>query len=73
MLHTDMPAAAQVNTILSDSGDIIVARTGLPYAKKHCCVITLIVDATSDEVGALTGKLGRVKGVTVKSSLSKGK
>ncbi|MFA5156768.1 MAG: TM1266 family iron-only hydrogenase system putative regulator [Candidatus Omnitrophota bacterium] len=64
-------AAASVNKVLSDSGEIIAARMGLPYAKKNCCVITLIVDATTDEVGALTGKLGLIKGVSVKSALSK--
>ncbi len=65
-------SASEVNRILSESGEIIVARTGIPYAKKNCCVITLIVDATSDQVGALTGRLGKVPGVSVKSSLSKG-
>ncbi|GFP31077.1 hypothetical protein HKBW3S44_00787 [Candidatus Hakubella thermalkaliphila] len=65
--------APRVNEILSEFGDIIVARMGLPYHKKNCCVITLVVDATTDEFGALTGKLGLVEGVSVKSALSKGK
>jgi putative iron-only hydrogenase system regulator len=65
-------AAASVNKVLSDFGDIIAGRMGLPYAKKNCCVIALIVDATTDEVGALTGKLGLINGVSVKSALSKG-
>jgi putative iron-only hydrogenase system regulator len=68
-----LKAAAAVNTVLSEFGDLIVARVGLPYAKKNCCVITLIVDATTDEVGGLTGKLGLIEGVSVKSALSKGK
>ncbi len=68
-----LKAAAAVNKVLSESGDLIVARVGLPYAKKNCCVITLIVDATTDEVGGLTGKLGLIEGVSVKSALSKGK
>ncbi len=60
-----------VNKVLSEFGAIIVVRTGLPYLKKKCCVITLIVDATTDELGALTGKLGSIKGVSVKSALGK--
>ncbi|MEA3489508.1 MAG: TM1266 family iron-only hydrogenase system putative regulator [Candidatus Omnitrophota bacterium] len=64
-------AASRVNEILSDFGDIIAARTGLPYAKKDCCVITLVVDATTDELGSLTGKLGLVEGVSVKSGLTR--
>lgn len=63
--------AAAVNELLGDFGDIIVARTGVPYEKRHCSAITLIVDATTDELGILTGKLGSLPGVSVKSMLSK--
>ncbi len=64
--------AEAVNRILSEFGDLIIARTGVPYKERHCSVITLIVDATTDEMGALTGKLGTIQGVSVKSALSKG-
>ena len=64
---------AQVNHILSDHADMIIARTGIPYKEKHCAVITLVVDATTDEVGKLTGKLGQLPSVSVKSALSKKK
>ena len=64
-------ASGQVNAILSEFGDAIVARTGIPYASKNCNVITLIVDATTDELGAMTGKLGAVAGVSTRSALSK--
>ncbi|MDD3089372.1 MAG: iron-only hydrogenase system regulator [Candidatus Omnitrophica bacterium] len=63
--------APVVNKVLSEFGGIIVARTGVPYREKHVSVITLIVDATTDEVGALTGKLGAIPGVAVKSALAK--
>jgi putative iron-only hydrogenase system regulator len=65
--------APRVNEILSEFGDIIVGRMGIPYYKKNCSVITIIVDATTDELGALTGKLGLVDGVSVRSALSKEK
>jgi putative iron-only hydrogenase system regulator len=64
-------AAHQVNDLLSEFGDIIVARVGLPYRERQCSVITLIVDATTDELGSLTGKLGALAGVSVKSALTK--
>jgi len=64
-------AAHSVNDLLSEFGDIIVARVGLPYRERKCSVITLIVDATTDELGALTGKLGALEGVSVKSALTK--
>ncbi|HOW88066.1 MAG TPA: iron-only hydrogenase system regulator [Candidatus Omnitrophota bacterium] len=64
-------AAHAVNDLLSEFGDMIVARVGLPYRERHCSVITLIVDANTDELGALTGKLGALEGVSVKSALTK--
>ncbi len=64
-------SAAPVNKVLSDFGEAIIARVGLPYHEKHCNVITLIVDATTDEMGSLTGQLGKLPGVSVKSALSK--
>ena len=64
-------AAPRVNDILSEYGDVIVARVGLPYRERKCSVITLIVDATTDELGSLTGKLGALEGVSVKSALTK--
>ncbi|MCK5305763.1 MAG: iron-only hydrogenase system regulator [Candidatus Omnitrophica bacterium] len=73
ILENRKEKAPLVNEVLTSYGDIIIARTGLPYKEKHCSVITLIVDATTDELGALTGKLGKIEGVSVKSALSKGK
>jgi putative iron-only hydrogenase system regulator len=64
-------AAPAVNAILTQCGDLIIGRMGMPYRERGCSVITIIVDATTDELGALTGKLGAIKGVSVKSALSK--
>jgi putative iron-only hydrogenase system regulator len=64
-------AGKEINDILSEFGDLIVARMGIPHAAKGCSVITLVVDATTDQVGGLTGRLGAVDGVSVKSAMSK--
>ncbi|MGI5896114.1 MAG: TM1266 family iron-only hydrogenase system putative regulator [Oscillospiraceae bacterium] len=64
--------AEQVNDILHVYHPLIVGRMGIPYKERGVAVISLIVDATGDEVSALTGKLGRIEGVTVKSALAKG-
>jgi putative iron-only hydrogenase system regulator len=64
--------APLVNKVLAEYGEHIVARVGMPYKERHCFVITLTVDMTTDQLGALTGKLGAIKGVTVKSALAKG-
>lgn len=67
----DKKFADQVNDILHEYNQIIIGRMGLPYKERNVAVISLIVDASSDEVSALTGKLGRISGVTVKSALAK--
>lgn len=60
-----------VNEVLSQFGELILARTGLPNAKGDTSVITLVIDTTTDELGILTGKLGKISGVSVKSGLAK--
>lgn len=60
-----------MNTILSMHFSIIAARQGVPLRDKGVSVITLILEGTSDEINSLTGKLGRLKGVQVKSVLTK--
>lgn len=60
-----------VNDILSKYADIIVGRMGIPYRERKIAVISLIVDGTTDEIGAMTGQLGIVPGVNVKSALTK--
>ncbi|MGQ9512901.1 TM1266 family iron-only hydrogenase system putative regulator [Thermodesulfitimonas sp.] len=64
-------AAPRVNEILSRHADIIVGRMGVPYREKNLSVITLIVDGTTDALGALTGQLGALPGVKVKSALAR--
>jgi putative iron-only hydrogenase system regulator len=63
-------AAKKVNEILSTFGSIIVGRMGLPYKERDISVISIIVDGTNDEIGALTGKLGNVTGIKVKVALT---
>ena len=63
--------AALVNEELSRAGDLVVARMGLAYRERNIHIITLIVDATNDQIGALTGRLGQVPGVTVKAAMAK--
>lgn len=67
----DAKASAEtVNKILGDYSDIIIGRMGIPYKRRSVCVISLTVDGTNEEIGALSGKLGRLKGVSVKSVLT---
>lgn len=60
-----------VNRILAEYSDIILSRTGLPYREKKSFVIVLILDGTNDEIGALSGKIGNLSGVSVKTAMAK--
>jgi len=71
VIHGRKKSAPAVNNILTEFGELIIGRMGIPQAKKELNIIALIVDATTDELGALTGKLGKIAGVSVKSALSK--
>jgi len=64
-------ASSKVNAILSGFGEIVIGRMGLPYHERNLNIITLIVDASTDQIGSLTGKLGSIADVTVKSTLAK--
>lgn len=65
--------ASEVNELLTNYGELIVARTGVPYSRRGCAVISLVVDATTDQIGELTGRLGSIPDVSVKSMLSREK
>ncbi|MDD4168976.1 MAG: iron-only hydrogenase system regulator [Desulfotomaculaceae bacterium] len=62
-------ASQRINSILSEYSEIIVGRMGIPYRERNISVISLIIDGTTDEIGAMTGKLGSIKGVHVKTAL----
>ena len=71
IIHNRKKSAPQVNNILTEFGEMLIGRMGIPHVKKELSVIVLIVNTTTDGLGALTGKLGKVPGVSVKSALSK--
>ncbi len=71
IIHDRKNAAPLVNNILTEFGDLFAGRMGIPHIKKDLSVIVLIVNTTFDGLGALTGKLGKIPGVSVKSALSK--
>jgi len=59
-----------LNSLLSDFADMILARQGLPLRHKGVHVISLVVEGSTDRIGALTGKLGQLDGCRVKSVLT---
>lgn len=70
VINDPKQTVSKMNSILSAYGHIIVGRMGIPRPEEHVGVIALIVEGNTDEIGALTGKLGNLSGVTVKSALT---
>ncbi|EQB88814.1 hypothetical protein M918_03430 [Clostridium sp. BL8] len=68
----DIEKATEVNSILHDFNSIIVGRIGIPYRDRGVSVILVIVDGLVDDISAMTGKIGKLKGVAVKSAITKG-
>jgi len=69
-------SAQQFNRVVSDFHDLVLARQGVPLHDRYgdgrdLHVISLVVEGTNDALGALTGRLGKLPGVQVKSVLSK--
>ena len=60
-----------VNALLSEYSSIILARQGLPLHDRNINVISLVIEGTIETISALTGKIGRLKDVEVKSILTK--
>ena len=65
--HADV---RRVNSLISDHSDLIIGRQGIPMRDRGLNIISLVLEGNTDEIGALTGKLGRLDGVKVKSLLA---
>lgn len=63
----DNEAAEKVNDILHSHANCVIGRMGIPYRQCGMNIMSIIVQASSDEISALSGTLGRVNGVTVKT------
>lgn len=61
----------QLNKLLSQYGDYILGRMGIPYRQKGVSVISVVLDAPADEISSLSGKLGMLPGVSTKTIYTK--
>ena len=64
-------AVEKLNGILHEYSQYIIGRMGIPYEKKSVSIISVAVDAPSDVISAVSGKLGAIDGVTAKTIYSK--
>lgn len=64
-IHDRQARAASVNNVISQYADLVVGRMGVPYRERGLSIIALLVDGSR----AMTGKLGNIPGVKVRSVL----
>lgn len=60
----------RVNEIISDHSELILGRQGIPLRDRQINVISLVLEGDTDRIGSLSGRLGRLEGVSVKSVLA---
>lgn len=63
-------AAEQLNSILHDYGEYIIGRMGIPYRQRKISIISIALDAPQNTISALSGKIGKLDGVSVKTAFS---
>ena len=64
-------SVSQVNEILHQYGSHIIGRMGIPYREKRLNIISVVLDAPADVISAVSGKLGRLSGVSSKALYSR--
>ena len=63
-------AAEPLNALLHEYRDCVVGRMGIPYRERGVNIISVAVDASQDEINALSGKIGRLDGVSARTVYS---
>ncbi len=66
----DMNSVEELNGILHQYGEYIIGRMGLPYRKCNVNILSVAVDAPQPVISTLSGKIGKLKGVSVKTAYS---
>ena len=67
----DSDSTREINEILHQYSEYIIGRMGIPHVKQNLNIISIALDAPNDVISAVSGKLGRLSGVTVKTIYSK--
>lgn len=66
----DSESIEQLNQYLHEYGQYIIGRMGIPYRDRGVNIISVAIDAPQDQINALSGKVGRLKGISVKTIYS---
>ena len=66
----NMDSVDPLNALLHENGKYIIGRMGIPYHKREISIISIALDAPQDAIAALAGKIGNLKGISVKTAYS---
>ena len=66
----NMDSTPELNKLLHEYGSYIIGRMGLPYRERGLYIISVAIDAPQDVINALSGKIGRLDGITAKTVYS---
>ena len=67
----DKCSVEKLNALLSEYGEYIIGRMGIPYEKKNINIVSIAIDAPQDVISALSGKIGALPHISVKTAYSK--
>ncbi len=66
----DESSVSALNEVLHNYGEYIIGRMGIPYRQRGVNIISVAIDAPQDVISALSGKIGKLKGISAKTALS---
>lgn len=66
----NMETVEELNSLLHEYAMYIIGRMGIPYREKKISIISIAIDAPQDVISALTGKIGKLSGISVKTAYS---
>ena len=66
----DRDSVKELNDLLHEDGDHIIGRMGIPYHKRGISVLSVALDAPNNVISSLSGKIGKLKGVSIKTAYS---
>lgn len=70
IIVSEKDAVEELNALLHEFGDYIIGRMGIPYRSKGINIVSVALDAEQNVISALAGKLGNIKGLSVKTAYS---
>ena len=66
----NLESVEKLNSLLHEYGSYIIGRMGIPYREKGVSIVSIAIDAPQDVISTLSGKVGSLKGISVKTAYS---